>query len=191
MSGSHDLLGIARDARDCNLPEFVRWLSERFKEYPSGQSEARFDLAIEPWFWGRFISDFLSAPPLHVDRRLDGRTGDRPVGARLQLDQTTVHIDKLSWDHLTIALPVEPPNLRHWFDKWFVRPRPFELDGIRLSGCVHSLNIGEHLSSTARIEIDLGTARAEAFVDLIETFGRAGIEKLVVSPVGEVNWDQR
>jgi hypothetical protein len=116
------------------MPNFAKYVKGLLGQYPRGQSEVRVKIDSDEWLRGSFISDFVEEPPWHPDRYIDGDSGDRPVRVTIPRGDTLVRIENFAWDHIVLATRAEPPALSHWFDKWFQRPRPFELDGIRLSG---------------------------------------------------------
>lgn len=174
-----ELQTIAQLAYDESIPNFVKYLKDLFHENPRGQSEVRVKVDSNLWLRSAFISDFVTEPPWHPDRYIDGETGRRDVDACVRVGEMTVQVDALSWDHFVLATANAPPNLGPWFDKWFYSPRPLNVDGLRLSGCIHSVTT-DRFRGYYVTRIDLGTAKPKAFMDLIETCQRARIPKVVI-----------
>lgn len=97
--------------------------------------------------------------------------------------QAELSIESLRWDDVVFQHDVDhvpPEDLSRWFRLWFDLEDVRRSDAEELSGVVHSM-----LVKPNAISVDLGTADAEAFWDMLGLIEGAGASRIsIVSSKG-------
>jgi hypothetical protein len=102
-------------------------------------------------------------------------TFDRLEG---QIDEAQLSIEGLRWDAAIIRhdAPSIEIVIAEWFEKWF-DPAEINFDAsAELSECIHAVYI-----TRQELQIDFGTATAEAFWELLECLSNSGATSISVS----------
>ncbi len=96
--------------------------------------------------------------------------------ARFRLDNLSVLVEPFLWQVCSIVARPAPAEhdftaLAHWFDRWFDRP---EQPGERFRNAVHWMSDPEIRAGNLCLQVDLGSASADALLDLLATIGAMG-----------------
>lgn len=105
-----------------------------------------------------------------------------PVDLNLN-DSVRLHINPILWDKLQISFdtgddPKRLLRLRLWFLEWFL-PRKYEYEAT-ISGVVHSLTGPKRDGETWHICVDMGTAPALAFTELLSALASRGVSRMTL-----------
>lgn len=117
----------------------------------------------------------------HGDGRMEPVLVDLPTflpwePTRIRVGNLSVLVEPFLWHHCSIvARPVPPEHtftaLAEWFDRWFERPQEA---GERFRNAVHWMGDPEIRQGHLCVQVDLGSAFAEALIDLLATIGAMG-----------------
>ncbi|WP_068081655.1 hypothetical protein [Novosphingobium rosa] len=172
------------EIRDHYVAQFRAFLIHQRAVSHAGSPEVKFELpegtaAYRKWA----VVDFLRTDdgPESIFFEPEGMLVFDPIEGQMpSSSQETVAdltIEGLRWDAVTIEhdLPAIEEAIADWFEKWF---DPDEVDydpEAELTGCVHSVYVAPQ-----RLHVDLGTASAEAFWELLEALVEAKATKIRV-----------
>jgi hypothetical protein len=96
--------------------------------------------------------------------------------ARIRVGTLSVLVEPFLWHVCAIVARPAPPDhtfaaLGIWFDRWFERPQE---PGERFRNAVHWMSDPEIRGGHLCLQVDLGSAPAEALLDLLRTIGEMG-----------------
>jgi hypothetical protein len=102
--------------------------------------------------------------------------------ARTRVGSLSVLVEPFLWHICSIVVRPAPPAdrwtaLAQWFDRWFERPK---LSGERFRNAVHWMSEPELKGGHLCLQVDLGSAHADALVDLLATLGGMGAASAAV-----------
>lgn len=102
--------------------------------------------------------------------------------ARIRVGSLSVLVEPFLWHVCSVVVrPAPPPDswtaLAEWFDRWFERPKQ---SGERFRNAVHWMNDPEIKHGHLCLQVDLGSAPADALVDLLGTLGAMGAANAAV-----------
>lgn len=95
-----------------------------------------------------------------------------------RIAETELVIEALRWDAVVIShdSPSIEEAIAHWFEKWF-DPDETNFDPTaELSGCIHAVFL-----APGELQIDLGTAPAEAFWELLESVSGGDATRICIT----------
>jgi hypothetical protein len=157
-------------ARDHYVAQFQAFTRRQRETCATGAAEVKFELGVESSAYrGLAVVDFV--------RNVSGAEGvlfepdtvltfDRIKG---KIEETALVIEGLRWDAVSISHDVfnVDRSISAWFEKWF-DPDDVNFDQLAdLSNCIHAVYIG-----ASELLVDLGTAPAEAFWELLDSLAR-------------------
>jgi hypothetical protein len=103
----------------------------------------------------------------------------------VDLAQTTLTVAPFSWDGLSLGVQgladdVIAFDVRHWFLRWFDEGEANALNAEGLNGVVHFVGDPALLEHAVQFQIDLGSAPAEALMELLTVLANRGATTLSV-----------
>ncbi|WP_206240362.1 hypothetical protein [Novosphingobium terrae] len=166
------------EIRDHYVAQFRAFLLHQRAVSHAGSPEVKFELpegtaAYRKWA----VVDFLRNDdgPESIFFEPDGMLVFDPIEG--QMGEADLVIQGLRWDAVTIEhdVPTIDEAIAEWFEKWF-DPEEVDYDPeAELTGCIHSVYVAPQ-----RLHVDLGTAAAEAFWELLEALVEAKATKIRV-----------
>jgi len=154
-------------ARDHYVAQFRAFTRRQRKTCATGAAEVKFELGADSSAYrGLAVVDFV-----RNDNGTEGilfepdtvLTFDRIEG---NIAETVLVIEGLRWDAVSISHDVLNVDqaISTWFEKWF-DPDEVNFDqSVDPSNCIHAVYI-----ETNELQVDLGTAPAEAFWELLDS----------------------
>jgi len=164
------------EIRDHYVAEFRSFILKQRATCIIGGPEVKFQLSTDTTAYRRLaVVDFVrndGAPESVLFEPETVLTFDRLDG---QISETKLIIDALRWDAAVIQhdAPSAGKAIAGWFEKWF-DPDEINFDpDAEISACVHAVYIAPH-----ELEVDFGTASAEAFWELLECLTVGGARNI-------------
>ena len=102
--------------------------------------------------------------------------------ARIRVGSLSVLVEPFLWHVCSVVVRPAPAEdswtaLAQWFDRWFDRNQQ---PGERFRNAVHWMNDPEDKNGHLCLQVDLGTAPADALIDLLDTLGAMGATSAAV-----------
>jgi hypothetical protein len=154
------------EIRDHYVAQFRAFILQQRAMSHAGSPEVKFELPQGTAAYRAYaIVDFLRNDdgPESIFFEPEGMLVFDPIEG--QMGTADLTIQGLRWDALVIEhdAPAIEQAIADWFEKWF-DPDEVDLDPeAELSGCIHSVYVAPQ-----KLHVDLGTAEAEAFWELLE-----------------------
>jgi hypothetical protein len=166
--------------RDHYVDQFRSFVALQRRQYPKGASEVKFRVPEEAGFFGQMCCvDFIrnDGATIPVEFMPDRVLTFAPTSGTLA--NASFAVGRFTWDDVVIRHDLDHlPSDR--LSKWF-RLR-FDPDDVRrnplseLSEVIHSVRVQPH-----QISIDFGTAKPDAFWDLLQLIVDAGAVRVEIS----------
>jgi hypothetical protein len=104
------------------------------------------------------------------------------------LNGTKVLLEPFVWDQFSVTANIIPDeknsaSLANWFQRQF-KANIVSGDGKEIN-CIHYMSALKEIPAGMYFELDLGTANASAFFDLLDTLVSAGSTEIVVQTTEE------
>jgi hypothetical protein len=167
------------EIRDHYVAQFRAFALAQRAACRQGTAEVKFQLPPDTTAYQRLaVVDFVrneGAPEGILFDPDSILTFDRLEG---QIDEAQLSIEGLRWDAAIIRhdAPSIEIVIAEWFEKWF-DPAEINFDAsAELSECIHAVYI-----TRQELQIDFGTATAEAFWELLECLSNSGATSISVS----------
>jgi hypothetical protein len=163
---------LVEHARSFYIERFDAFVATQRQAFENGVAER---LVEGPAYQGLIRQDFATGDKTFVVFVPDKGWSMDP--AYIPLQSATCMADRLDWQEIVILHDLDvvtPEYIEEWFTVWF---DPHELrHEIREPGVVHLLSLQE-----GRVDIDMGTAPAEAFWQMIGLLEKAGAKNIYVN----------
>ncbi|WP_260924060.1 hypothetical protein [Novosphingobium sp. 9] len=167
------------EIRDHYVAQFRDFAARMRAEGEDGSTEVKFEVP-DPGsaFRGLIVVDHITSGEDIVASDFDPEqmlSFNRIEGL---VNDMALELEGLRWDGAVLRhdLPDAAPALEDWFERWF-DPDELRLDPeAELSENIHALYV-----EPGELQVDFGTAPAEAFWELLGTLSAAGAARVVVS----------
>jgi len=178
MEGFQQLIS---QVRDHYLQQFRAFVEVQQQQWPNGHAEVKFELSDKSELFRRlYCTDFVAKADdglvvreMFPDRILEFEE------ASFQLRGVPVIMERLVWDDVRLhhdADALGDAELGQWFDYWFdVDDRRLD-PASEIAGVIHSLS-----TEVGQLNVDFGTADAEAFWDVLDRVAAAGATNIRVT----------
>lgn len=179
---------LISQVREHYLEQFVGFIAKQRERWPNGHAEVKFELSGESELFRKLYCTDFAANDGH-DAIVREMFPDRILTFEpfsFEVRSVPVSIERLVWDDVQLhhnAASLGLSALDRWFDCWF------DIEDARLDPAseiaeiVHSLSI-----KGGRLDIDFGTATAEALWDILDLVAASGATTIQVTsgrePVG-------
>jgi hypothetical protein len=171
--------GMVSRIRDHYVDQFRDFVARQRKLCVSGGAEVKFEISDDPSAFHRMaVVDFV-------------RNDDGPEGVLFepenvltfetmegQVSNTELTIESLRWDSVAIIhdVPRIEDAIESWFIKWFDPDEVRFDEKAEFSNCIHAVYV-----STNELQVDLGTAPADAFWELLDGLSDGNATSIRVS----------
>jgi hypothetical protein len=171
---------LVTQIRDHYVDQLRVFIARQRQICTKGGSEVKLQLGDQSKVFSRlYCADFIKndGAPEVVELRPEHSLSFAAVEGTF--GRASLRIEHLEWDNVLLrhdinALPAE--GITRWFQQWFDPDDERRVPVGELSGCIHSL-----LLQHDTISIDLGTAPADAFWDILQMLEEAGATRILVS----------
>jgi len=174
-----DVQALVIQIRDHYVAQFRNFVQRQRTFCTTGGPEVKFQITGDTSaFHGLAVVDFMcnddspagvlfQPETVLAFEKLEGRIAD-----------TKLTIESLRWDSVVIIhdVPRIYEAIEDWFIKWFDPDEVHFDDSAELSNCIHAVYI-----STNELQVDLGTAPADSFWDLLESLSDGKATSIHVS----------
>jgi hypothetical protein len=173
-------VALVASALDHYVKQLVAFAASQSEICARGSPEVKLRLGDHSTLFERlYCVDFLKndGNTEVVELQADTVISFDPVGGTFGL--ATVTIEHVRWADVVVyhdAAELSPKDLADWFEQWFDPNDKRHNPGARLSGVIHSL-----LVEPGAISVDLGSATADAFWDMLGLLERVGAKTIRVS----------
>ena len=169
--------------REHFVAQFTVFIEDHRRNCAIGAPELKLRLN-EPTtlFQNLYCMDFVKRDGEYEYLQLEPERASSFESIASSVGAAALSIEALRWDDVIVRhdLASAPSdNIARWFRRWF------DLDGERrdpdamLSGVIHSLRV-----KPGRLSVDLGTAPADAFWEMLELLERAGARNIQIGGSG-------
>ncbi len=164
-----DLIELVRDGY---VGQFSDFIDQQTKAHATGAGEVKLHLSEGSGLYrDLYCADFIAGEDADnvIELSPEEEVTFDPVD--VTLGAMEMHVERLQWNDINIRVAggIDGRDLADWFETWFdPDEKTFDPD-TRFSGNVHSLTVDDD-----GIHVDLGTAPADALVDLLATLENLG-----------------
>ncbi|MCW1401657.1 hypothetical protein OKA06_04710 [Novosphingobium sp. MW5] len=175
-----DPVAFVARIRDHYVDQFSSFAMQHRANCTHGASEVKFQLDEQSELFDRlYCADFINndAAVEMVEFEPENLLTFEPIAGTF--GNASLAINYLRWDDVEIFHDVEElpaDELSNWFERWFDPDDARHVPGAELSEIIHSMLIQPHC-----ISIDFGTARPDAFWEILQLLDDAGTAHIEVS----------
>lgn len=178
--GHMDPTAFITRIRDHYVDQFRAFAQQQRAHCTQGASEVKFQLNEQSELFDRlYCVDFIKNDGAveSVELQPENILSFEPIAGTF--GNASLAIKHLRWDDVLIRHnldEVPADRLSNWFQLWFDPEDARHVPGAELSEIIHSMLIQPHC-----ISIDFGTAKPEAFWEILQLLDDAGTDRIEVS----------
>jgi hypothetical protein len=175
-----DFINFVGRIREHYLDQFTAFAQLQMQNCTKGAAEVKLKLSESSTLYERmYCVDFIRNDDQArvIELQPENILTFDPI--EVSFGRTLLIVEYLRWDDVVlhydlVDLPTDPLNI--WFRRWFDPEDERHKQGAAISNVVHSL-----LVQPNSLRIDLGTADADAFLDILALLENAGATSIRVS----------